>query len=246
MLCAALVAVALPGALAAGDAANANGTGPQIRRTEYGIAHVLAHNYSDLGYGYGYAFAQDNACQMADRVLTLRGERSRYLGPTTKTNDSLGGPIPNLDSDTYFQAQRRDGTVRRLLARPAPLGPSPELRQLVDGYAAGFDRYLREVGVAHLPDPQCQGQPWVQPITAEDVWANVLDIDQATTRTHSCSGRRHDLIVHMQDGDNHFRRVRDGDGAPVSYASDSAARRLPNGDPDYSDPHLFPTIWRAR
>ncbi|MFL6114497.1 MAG: penicillin acylase family protein, partial [Catenulispora sp.] len=180
-LCAALVAVALPGAAAVGDPADAAGQGPQIRRTEYGIPHILAQNYSDLGFGYGYAFAQDNACQMADRVLTLRGERSRYLGPTAKTNDALSGAVPNLDSDTYFQGQRRDGTVQRLLARPAPLGPTAQMRQLVDGYAAGFDRYLKEVGVAHLPDPQCQGRPWVQPITAEDVWANVLDIDQAAS-----------------------------------------------------------------
>lgn len=179
-VCATLVAAALPVASAASAAAG-KGQGPEIRRTEYGIPHILARNYSDLGYGYGYAFAQDNTCALADRVLTLRGERSQYFGPTTKTNESLGGPVPNLDSDTYFQAQRRAGTVRALLSRPAPLGPSPELRQLVDGYAAGFDRYLKDVGVANLPDPTCQGQPWVQPITAEDVWANVLDIDQAAS-----------------------------------------------------------------
>jgi len=45
----------------------------EIRRTQYGIPHILAHDYGGLGYGYGYAFAQDDACFMADRVLTLRG-----------------------------------------------------------------------------------------------------------------------------------------------------------------------------
>jgi acyl-homoserine-lactone acylase len=32
----------------------------EIRRTEYGIPHILASDYGSLGYGYGYAFAQDN------------------------------------------------------------------------------------------------------------------------------------------------------------------------------------------
>src|SRR3954454_12864702 len=109
-LCTALMATMTPGASAVGDK-HQGAFAAQIRRTEYGIPHILAQNYSDLGFGYGYAFAQDNACQMADRVLTLRGERSRYLGPTAKTNDALSGAVPNLDSDTYFQGQRRDGTV---------------------------------------------------------------------------------------------------------------------------------------
>src|SRR5439155_4484274 len=53
----------------------------QIRRTEYGIPHILAHDYGSLGYGYGYAFAQDNLCTMAEDYVTVRGERSRFFGP---------------------------------------------------------------------------------------------------------------------------------------------------------------------
>ncbi|WP_329403214.1 penicillin acylase family protein [Streptomyces melanogenes] len=147
----------------------------QIRRTEYGIPHVLAHDYGGLGYGYGYAFAQDNLCQLADQVMTLRGERSRYLGPTETTADDT----PNLASDTYHQGLRQAGTVRRLLDRPAPLGPTPELRRMVDGYAAGYNRYLRDTGAAHLPDPTCKGKPWVGPIDAMDIWNLVYDLNGA-------------------------------------------------------------------
>ncbi|NUP52260.1 MAG: hypothetical protein HOW97_33795 [Catenulispora sp.] len=187
--CAALIAGVLPAA-SAQDGEQPGSDSVQIRRTEYGIPHILAQDYSGLGYGYGYAFAQDNACAMADRVLTLRGERSRYLGGAAMNNDSLNGPDTNADSDTYFQALRRSGTVPRMLARPAPSGPTPQLRQLVDGYVAGFNRYLREVGVAHLPDPSCQGKPWVQPITAEDVWLGVLDLDQSAGQ----AGFRHEIV----------------------------------------------------
>ncbi|MFI1170847.1 penicillin acylase family protein [Streptomyces melanogenes] len=151
----------------------------QIRRTEYGIPHVLAHDYGGLGYGYGYAFAQDNLCQLADQVVTLRGERSRYLGPTETTADGT----PNLASDTYHQGLRQAGTVRRLLDRPAPLGPTPELRRMVEGYAAGYNRYLRDTGTAHLPDPTCKGKPWVGPIDAMDIWNLVYDVNGASGAT---------------------------------------------------------------
>ena len=154
-----------------------SGYSAQIRRTEYGIPHVLAGDYGGLGYGYGYAFAQDNLCVMADRVLTLRGERSRYFGPAADSDDTLvDQPTTNLASDTYYQAMRQSGTVQRLVNRPAPLGPTSQLRQLVAGYVAGYNRYLGDTGVANLPDPTCRGAAWVSPITADDVWGGIYDI----------------------------------------------------------------------
>ena len=53
----------------------------EIRRTSMGVPHIKAANWADLGYGYGYAQAEDNLCTMADGFLTYRGERSQYLGP---------------------------------------------------------------------------------------------------------------------------------------------------------------------
>ncbi|MFD7641672.1 penicillin acylase family protein [Kitasatospora sp. NPDC059795] len=153
--------------LAAGQAAG--GWTAKIRRTEFGIPHVLAQDFGGLGYGYGYAFAQDNLCQLADQVVTVRGERSRRYGPDGQTVDRLG----NLDSDTYQQSLLRSGTVRKLLDKPAPLGPTAEARQLVDGYVAGYNRYLHDTGVDRLPDPSCRGKDWVGPITADDLW-NIL------------------------------------------------------------------------
>ncbi|MER5350908.1 penicillin acylase family protein [Kitasatospora sp. NPDC002551] len=155
--------------LATGQGADRGGWTAKIRRTEFGVPHVLAQDFGGLGYGYGYAFAQDNLCQLADQVVTVRGERSRWYGPDGRSVDRL----PNLESDTYQQGVLRSGTVRRLLARPAPLGPTGEVRQLVDGYVAGYNRYLRETGVDRLPDPSCRGKEWVGPITADDLW-NIL------------------------------------------------------------------------
>jgi acyl-homoserine-lactone acylase len=152
----------------------------EIRRTEYGIPHILARDYAGLGYGYGYAFAQDNLCTMADRVVTLRGKRSAYFGAADDSGDTLGASTTNLNSDIYYRGLRKSGVVHRLLAHPAPLGPTQQARQLVDGYVAGYNRYLRDTGVAHLPDPTCRGQSWVTPITAMDVWTLVYDLDTLT------------------------------------------------------------------
>ncbi|MEU7910092.1 penicillin acylase family protein [Microbispora bryophytorum] len=145
-----------------------------IRRTEYGIPHITGKDYGGLGFGYGYAFAQDNLCTLASWVVTLRGERSRYFGPEAESDDPK--PVANLTSDVYYKSVAASGVVRRLLARPAPVGPSAELRRLVDGYVAGYNRYLKDTGVANLPDPRCRGKAWVGPITATDMWNNLLDL----------------------------------------------------------------------
>jgi acyl-homoserine-lactone acylase len=170
-------ASAVTAGLLAGDASGGGRYLAVIQRTEYGIPHILADNYASLGYGYGYAFAQDNLCVLADRVITLRGERSEFFGPAADSGDTLGASTDNLDSDIYYRAAARSGVLARLLARPAPFGPTAQARQLVDGYAAGYDRYLRDTGVAHLPDPTCRGQAWVTPITPMDVWRLMYDID---------------------------------------------------------------------
>jgi acyl-homoserine-lactone acylase len=147
----------------------------EIRRTEYGIPHISAKDHGGLGYGYGYAFAQDNLCVLASWAVTLRGERSRYFGAQAMSDDPIR-PVANLTSDVYYKGMRESGVLRRLLAQPAPLGPTRELRELVDGYVAGYNRYLAETGVAGLPDPTCRGKEWVGPITAMDMWSNVLDL----------------------------------------------------------------------
>jgi acyl-homoserine-lactone acylase len=176
-LCAIAAAAVLAVALASGDGQRYEA---DIRRTEYGIPHILARDYGSLGYGYGYAFAQDNLCVLADRVVTLRGERSRYFGPTADPDDPFADEedaTTNLASDVYYRGLRQSGLVRRLLARPAPLGPTAELREMVDGYVAGYNRYLRDTGVARLPDPTCRGKAWVGPISALDVWSGIHDLN---------------------------------------------------------------------
>ena len=49
--------------------------------------------------------------------------------------------------------------------------------------------------------------------------------------------------VHLQDGNNHYRPYRDVQGTEIHIIDEKLCRKLPNGDPDFSDPDVFPTVW---
>ena len=142
-----------------------------IRRTSHGIPHILADDLPGAAYGYGYAFAEDNLCVMADTYVTVRAERSKFFG-ADKTYASRGnGTNPNnLNSDFFFQRVIDDKVVEKILDQPPPHGPLPALKEGVRGYVAGYNQYLSEVGVDNLPDPACRGKPWVRPITEMDAY----------------------------------------------------------------------------
>ncbi|MBP2475297.1 acyl-homoserine-lactone acylase [Crossiella equi] len=170
LLSAALLATILvvPGAAAAPRYAAV------IQRTEFGVPHITSATMGGAGYGFGYAYARDNACLMADHLATLSGERSRWFGPEGSVNTGAG-QFSNLDSDTYFRAVNESGKLDALLS--SPQGPSAEARETLRGYVAGFNRYLSEKGVS---DPTCEGKPWLRPITETDAWRNVYDTTQLT------------------------------------------------------------------
>jgi acyl-homoserine-lactone acylase len=146
--------------------------GAVIRRTSYGIPHILAVDYRGLGLGAGYAFAEDNLCVLADDMVTLSGQRSRWFGPdgTTTYGDN------NLASDLYHTWVNQSRVIERLLASSSPIGPSNQARDLVSGYVAGYNRYLSERTVAGLPDPACRGAQWVRPITELDIWRRTYQL----------------------------------------------------------------------
>ncbi|MEU6625441.1 penicillin acylase family protein [Streptomyces litmocidini] len=163
---------AVTGAPATASPAAAQGPDrPTIRYTEYGIPHIIASDWEGLGTGYGYAAAKDNVCTLADTYLMVDARRSRYLGPDGRTSPGQNqNTTTNLNSDLYFQRLKDDMVVERLLNRPAPDGPEPEVREAVRGYVQGYNRYLAETGVDNLSDPACRGAAWVRPITELDVY----------------------------------------------------------------------------
>lgn len=147
-----------------------------IVRTADGIPHITADNFGSLGYGYGYALANDDICTMANGYLTVEAQRSRYFGPGESDPNSNAN---NLDSDIFWQSVIDRHTIPKLLAiRTGPNAVGPQLRDLISGYVAGYDHYLASVGgSAGVSDPTCRGKAWVKPITTLDAY---LLIYQAT------------------------------------------------------------------
>ncbi|WP_178076532.1 penicillin acylase family protein, partial [Pseudomonas sp. 43NM1] len=132
--------------------------GVDIRRTSFGVPHIRADDERGLGYGIGYAYAQDNLCLMANEIVTVNGERSRYFGPDQLTLEER----PNLASDVFFNWLNTPDAVAGFWK-----AQTPQVRDLVDGYVAGYNRSLAERQAQGLP-AQCQGD-WVRPIAAEDL-----------------------------------------------------------------------------
>jgi acyl-homoserine-lactone acylase len=137
----------------------------QITYTTGGIPHILAHDWGSLGFGYGYAFATDNLCTMANDYVTVEAQRSAYFGPkATYAQRGDGVIVSNLDSDLFFQQIINSHVVQQLVT-----ALTPTEMQLQVGYVAGYNAYLAHVhGPAGVTDPTCRGKPWVKPITLMD------------------------------------------------------------------------------
>jgi acyl-homoserine-lactone acylase len=126
-----------------------------VRRDAHGVPHIVAADLGSLGYGEGYAFAQDHACTVADQVLQVRGERARHFGP--------GEANAHLASDVVARAFATTEAAEAVLA-----AVTPESRAMLTGYVDGYNRYLAETPVDQIPG-WCRGAAWVKPITVVDL-----------------------------------------------------------------------------
>lgn len=169
--------------LASGFVASAPVTGTAagfsatITRTAHGVPRISASNYRNLGFGYGYVFAHDNICVIADSYVTVDAQRSRYFGPAGSwTLHGNGFSANNLNSDFYFQKIIDEQRIEKMLTLPPPSGPRQEIKDGVAGYVAGYNHYLGEVGVNGITDPACKGQPWVHPITEIEAYRRFYEL----------------------------------------------------------------------
>ncbi len=122
-----------------------------VHRTDGGFPHIVADDFGSLGFGTGYAAAQENFCLMAQNILKLRGQLAEFLGP----GDG------NLESDLFRAYMVAKGMYDAEVA--------PEMEHIYAGYAAGFNHYLRDTGIENIDDPTCRGAAWVQAMTTDDV-----------------------------------------------------------------------------
>ena len=133
-----------------------------IQRTTFGIPHVTAPDWEGIAFGTAYAHAQDNVCQTAEHLLTLRGERSQFLGGQALGDLGLG-KVPNTQIDLFIRFHMDDEALARAAA-----ATSKDVQASLRGYVAGYNRYLADVGPNGLPEA-CRGKPWVRPMTLADL-----------------------------------------------------------------------------
>ncbi|GAA4253158.1 penicillin acylase family protein [Dactylosporangium darangshiense] len=156
-----VVATADPAAAAA-DAVASGGYAAVIKRTSYGVPHISANSIGSVAFGQAWAYAEDRFCDLADQIVKVRGERSRWFGP--------GPDGANLATDFAYGSLGLYDRARTQLAQL-----QPEELQIVNGYVRGYNAFLATRGAARVPG-WCAGQPWIAPITNVDLLAYERDI----------------------------------------------------------------------
>ncbi len=141
----------------------------EVTRTALGIPHIKANDYGSLGYGYGYAHAEDNLCVLMEDLVTNKGERAKYFGRngTPYLLQANGASAPNVDSDFFWKLMADDAAVARIKAKTVPDGIAAS-----QGFAAGFSRYVRELKSGQHPGRHtaCRDAPWLREITEDDMY----------------------------------------------------------------------------
>jgi acyl-homoserine-lactone acylase len=124
----------------------------EIRRTHYGVPHILADNLRAFGYGMGWVQLEDYAHTVTHMLLRNRGQLGLTFG------------ADSIDSDF---------TNRRLWLRAVEVYPllSPDARAVYEGFAAALNDYVR-THPGEFPD-------WVRPdfsgpdvLTSDMEWPN--------------------------------------------------------------------------
>jgi acyl-homoserine-lactone acylase len=136
-----------------------------VRRTSYGVAHVRSSTWGGIGFGQGYACAQDNAALILDQVAKVRGVRARCFG--------RGPDGVHVDSDIAYRVLGLHAAAATALA-----AQPDHIRELVEGYAAGVNAWMGSASAPPLPD-WCPPAAELLPIDARDIFAYLSDLTLA-------------------------------------------------------------------
>jgi acyl-homoserine-lactone acylase len=128
-----------------------------IRRTTDGVPHITGATLADAAFGQGYASGEDRTCDLADQIVKIRGERSKFWG--------AGDEDANLKSDTAWRAI---GIFDRA-SKDWETAPDQYV-EVLSAFTAGWNAHLKEVGVDGLAG-WCKGADWVRPIEPVEVYA---------------------------------------------------------------------------
>ncbi|MGV2871706.1 acylase [Colwellia sp. E150_009] len=183
-----------------------------IRRTSYGVPHITGDNLQSVSFGSGYAYAQDNLCILADQILKVRSERAKYFGPDKVLGSGDSG---NVISDFGHHALG-------VMTSAAKLYPSlsDNTRAVIEGYVAGYNKYLKETGIENLA-PLCVNQPWVKPITPIELTAYLFATSQYASGANA-TFMQLAFLANPGDGTEYLPYV----GARTKSASNNKAKNI--------------------
>jgi acyl-homoserine-lactone acylase len=151
------------GAEPAGDVVGSGDTyEATIRRDSAGVPHITGGSLADVTFGQGWASGEDRACDLADQVVKIRGERARWFGP--------GEDDANVASD---MAWRQIGILD--IATDDWEDVPDDVEALVTAFADGWNAQLDEVGADGLAG-WCAGEEWVRPVEPVEVYAYARSI----------------------------------------------------------------------
>ena len=102
-----------------------NPEGIDIARDAYGVPHIFAKTDAEVAYGLAWAHAEDDFLTIQQSYLAGNNMLSKHLG------------IKGLPADFLAQFIRSD----ELVERDFEVKTSPEYKRLLEGYAAGMNRY---------------------------------------------------------------------------------------------------------
>lgn len=125
-----------------------------IRRTDHGVPHIKADNYSSAGYAFGYIQLEDHGQEVVETFIQARGEFAMHKEPKISELES------RIDSDAAnrLDYQRAVETYYKL---------EDDTRAFMEGFAAGVNRYIK-----NYPD---EFDEWVNAdITPFDLHARVI------------------------------------------------------------------------
>lgn len=142
----------------------------ELTRTDSGLAHITAASLRAAAAGVGYGYASDNFCLLQDYVLTVNGERSKYLGADGQVAvEQTRRFVSNFESDVFYRFYIGGNLAEQLYATA-----DADTRDMVAGYVAGINRYLRETAAGKV-DAACRGRPWLRDLTPADGYRLLMD-----------------------------------------------------------------------
>ena len=153
----------------------------EIRRTSYGVPHILAEDLGSMAYGLAWAHMEDYGQLVVERLTMARGELALFKGQDL------------VESDFWWRR-------RHQLAAQAYPTLDEETREIYEGYAAAVNRFI-----ASHPE---RVQEWASDrFTGVDVAAHWVDerLEGATRRFLSSQAARRaasDSAAASGDGSN--------------------------------------------